>query len=80
MISRMVDVRNELSQVLEELNWDNLPNRDWKVLEGMTCLLEPLARYTSLTSGDEYTTFSTVIPVLMELDYHLEAVSLLFRS
>ena len=74
MISRMVDVRNELSQVLEELNWDNLPNRDWKVLESMMCLLEPFAQYTSLTSGDEYTTFSTVVPVLMELDYHLEAM------
>ena len=70
----MVEVRNELSQVLEELNWDNLPNRDWKVLESMMCLLEPFAQYTSLTSGDEYTTFSTVVPVLMELDYHLEAM------
>lgn len=56
---------------MEELNWDNLPNRDWKVLESMMCLLEPFAQYTSLTSGDEYTTFSTVVPVLMELDYHL---------
>ena len=74
MISRMVEVRNELSQVLEELNWNNLPNRDWKVLESMMCLLEPFAQYTSLTSGDEYTTFSTVVPVLMELDYHLEAM------
>ena len=74
MISRMVDVRNELSQVFEELNWDNLPNSDWKVLESMMCLLEPFAQYTLLTSGDEYTTFSTVVPVLMELDYHLEAM------
>ena len=38
------------------------------------CLLEPFAQYTSLTSGDEYTTFSTVVPVLMELDYHLKAM------
>ena len=53
--------------------WRNLPvpNRDWTVLEGMMGLLEPFARYTSLTRGDEYTTFSTVVPV------HLEAVSVL---
>ena len=50
---------------MEELNWDNLPNCDWKVLESMMCLLEPFAQYTSLTSGDEYTTFSTIVPVLM---------------
>ena len=38
------------------------------------CLLETFAQYTSLTSDDEYTTFSTVVPVLKELDYHFEAM------
>ena len=72
MISCMVEVRTELSQVLEEQNWDNLPNCDWKVLENMVGLLEPFPQCTLLTSGDEYTTFSTVVPVLMELNCHLE--------
>ena len=46
------DFSNELSQVLDELNWDNLPNRHWKVLESMMCFLKQFAEYTSLTSGE----------------------------
>lgn len=77
LIERLIAVKTELSQVLVELGWDGLQNSEWKVLEHIHYLLEPFAKYTSLTSGEEFTTLSTVIPVLMELDYHLEAVSLL---
>ena len=78
LIERLLSVKDELSQVLVELGWDGLQNSEWKTLEQIHFLLEPFAKYTSLTSGEEFTTISTVIPVLMELDCHLEAVRPLY--
>ncbi len=75
MISRLLEVRAELSQVLLELGWNTLQNSEWKQLENLHSLLKPFAKYTALTSGEDYTTLSTVIPVLTELNCHLDAVS-----
>ncbi len=75
MVSRLLAVRPHVTEVLQELEWDNLPNSDWKVLENYRDLLEPFARYTALTGGEEYTTLSMVVPVVMELTYHLNEVS-----
>ena len=71
LVSQMLQVRTALTQVLEELEWDNLATSEWKSLEE---LLQPFAQYTALVSGEEYTTISTVIPVIMELQLHLEEV------
>ena len=38
-------------------------------------LLRPFAQYTSLI-GEEYTTFSAVIPAIMELELHLEEMKI----
>jgi len=74
MISRLLKVRSSLTKVLQELEWDDLPNSDWKVLENYHDVLEPFAKYTALTGGEEYTTLSMVVPVIMELNYHLNEV------
>ena len=37
-------------------------------------LLQPFAKFTSLLSGDEFTTLSCVFPALMELNIHLQEV------
>ena len=39
-----------------------------------TSFLKPFAQYynTTLISGEKYTTLSAIIPVIMELDLHLE--------
>ena len=74
MVSRLVDVRPHLSRVLEDLVWDGLQASEWKLLESIRNLLEPFAEHTSLCSGEEYTTISNVIPVLMDLSYHMEEV------
>ena len=74
MISRLLEVRSSLAMVLQELNWDDLSNRDWKILENMYELLRPFARYTTLTGAEETTTISMVLPVLLELKCHLEEV------
>ena len=67
----MLQVRTALTQVLEELEWDNLATSEWKSLENSQELLQPFAQYTALISREEYTTISTVI---MELQLHQEEV------
>lgn len=67
-------MRPHVTQVLQEMEWDNLPISEWKTLENLCDLLEPFARYTDITSAEEYTTLSMIIPVLMELQFHLDQV------
>ena len=74
VIERLLQVRSSLSIVLNELEWDNLATSDWKHLENIYTLLKPFAQYTSLVSGEEYTTLSSIIPVVTELSLHLEEV------
>ena len=74
MISRMLEVRPHLATVMQELQWDNLPHSEWKIMENLYELLRPFARYTALTSAEETTTISMVVPVVMELNYNVDAV------
>ena len=71
MISRLLSLRTHVEEVLQELKWDGLPMSEWKVLENYRDLLEPLYKYTSLAGAEESTTLSMVVPVVMELMYHL---------
>ena len=72
LVERLLSVRSSLTSVLEELEWDNLPASEWKTLENVHRLLKPFAQYTTLISGEEYTTLSAIISVIMELNLHLE--------
>ena len=72
MINRMLEVRNFLSHVLEELEWDNLAVSEWKVLQSIRDLLQPFAMFTTLVQGEEFTTVSCVIPAIMDLTLYLE--------
>ena len=74
MIDRLLVVRSALSTVLLELEWDNLATSEWKTLEALGDLLHPFAQFTSLLSGEEFTTISGVIPAIMDLNLHLEEV------
>ena len=71
MLKGLLVMKTELSIVLEELQQDNLPNNYWKQIESVVELLQPFAQYTQLTTSEE-TSVSIVIPVLMELQLHLE--------
>ena len=73
-ISHLLAVRPHLTEVLQELEWDNLPTSEWKVLENYRDLLQPFARYMDLMGSEEYTTLSMVVPILLELNYHLSEV------
>ena len=72
LVDRLLEVRQHLTTVLEELEWDNLQNTDWKQLDSIRDILSPFAIYTSLISGEDFTTVSCVVPILMELKMHLE--------
>ena len=71
MIERLLDVKDALSTVLEELCWD-LHTSEWKLLASIHDLLKPFAQYTSLVGGEDYTTVSSFIPIVMEINLHLE--------
>lgn len=72
MVQRLLEVKVPLSKVLESLEWDNLATSEWKTLESVLQLLKPFAQYTSLVGGEDYVTISSVIPIVMELNLHLD--------
>ena len=74
MIERLLLVKYALSQVLQELQWDNLAIREWRMMDALKKLLHPFAQFTSFISGEDFTTISVVIPVIMDLNLHLEEV------
>ena len=65
-------VVKNLKASLDELAWDNLTATQWKHLEYIQQLLQPFAHHTNITSAENSTTIAMVIPVLKELNLHLE--------
>ena len=72
LLERLLVVKEPLTAVLNELEWDNLATSEWKAIDSICRLLQPFAQYTTLGSGEEYTTVSGVLPIIMELNLHLE--------
>ena len=72
LIERLLCLKSFLADILAELDWDNLQNSDYKTLESIRDLLEPFAKYRQLASGEDMSTISMVIPIIMELDMHLD--------
>ena len=62
MISRLLDVKNHLTAVLDELTWDSLTATQWKHLESIQQLLKPFAHHTNITGAENSTTIAMVIP------------------
>ena len=69
MLERLLNVKEPLIAVLNELEWDNLAISEWKAIDSICRLPQPFA---TLSSGEEYTTVSGVLPIIMELNLHLE--------
>ena len=74
MVKRLVDVKDHLKVVLEEQGWDDIAASEWRTLNSITNLLQPFAKFTSLLSGDQFTTLSCVIPAIMDMNIHLDEV------
>ena len=72
LIERLIEVKEPLEKVLNNMEWDSLATSEWKAIENLLKLLRPFAQYTALASGEEYTTSSSVIPILMELELLLK--------
>lgn len=77
LIHRLLQLRKEVKVVCDELNWDCLSNTEWNLISRVDTLLEPFASYTKLVSADLIPTFSSVIPCVEELKFHLAEVSYL---
>ena len=78
LINRLLEVREKLKVVLDEQGWDDLAASEWRMLKNISILLHPFAKFTSLLSGDEFTTLSCVIPAIMDMNIHLEEVGNLY--
>ena len=76
MIAQLLKVQPALTRVLQDRGY--LQNSEWKQLESVHDILKPFSCCTQLVSRENFTTISPVVPVLMELLYHLEEVRSLF--
>ena len=72
MIDRLLTVRTYLTQVMEELEWDDLPMSEWRCLDVVRNLLQPFATFMTLVQGEEFTTVSCVLPAIVDLTLHLD--------
>ncbi|KAL1274038.1 hypothetical protein QQF64_026852 [Cirrhinus molitorella] len=70
MLRRLLEIRAELNQVLEELSMDPLLTSDWTKLEKLVKLLEPFAIHTDQLQNDSQS-LSQVVPCLLNLEAHL---------
>lgn len=72
VICRMLEVREHLTTVLEELEWESLNEPQWKNLSSKETLLKLFAHHTNVTSSETTTSIAMVVPVLKELELHLK--------
>ncbi|XP_049322708.1 uncharacterized protein LOC125782495 [Astyanax mexicanus] len=70
MLIRLLEIRTELNQVLEELGMDTLLTSDWAKIENLVKLLDPFAIHTDQLQGDSQS-LSHVVPCLLNLEAHL---------
>jgi hypothetical protein len=80
LLERLMETRQHVETVLNQLNWEVLQPRHWKAVENTVQLLKPFAEYTGLIGGEDYSTISCIVPVLMELKLHLAQVNLLYLN
>ena len=75
LLKRLVELRDSVTIVCEELDMDGLLNTEWAALKKIVNLLEPFASYTQLVSAGKTVTFSAIVPFIEELRLHLEKVT-----
>ena len=69
----MLQAKENLTTVLEELEWQNLNVPQWKHLSSIETLLKPIAHQTVVKSAS--IAFAMVVPLLKELKLPLKNVS-----
>ena len=58
----MLEVKEHLTTVLEELEWEGLNVAEWKHLSSIETLLKPFAHQTNVTSSEKSTSIAMVVP------------------
>jgi len=71
MIQRLVEVRQPLNDVLDDLRMDGLLASEWSRLEELYKLLKPVQCHTDVLQSDTMV-LSNVIPALIDLSCHFE--------
>jgi len=74
MITQLLNVKDHLNTVLEELGWDGFTASQWKQLWAIKDLLQPFAHQTNVASSEDSTSICMVVPILKELNLHLNEV------
>jgi hypothetical protein len=75
MVSRLIEVKPAVNEVLEEMGRDSLLFNEWTRLGELASLLEPFKQQTDNMQTDTLV-LSNVIPSLMELSLHLKQSTL----
>lgn len=71
MLSRLVEIKGSLIEVMEEMRWDGLLNSEWARLVELVKLLGPFKEQTDNMQTDTLS-LSVIIPSLLELSLHLQ--------
>ena len=80
MLSRLIDLKVHVNYVSNELSWETLSSNQWKQLDLILSLLQPFAHQTNIVGAEQSTSISMVIPVLKELQFHLEEVNTTYKT
>ena len=74
MIDRLLQLKTAVTEVTNEMEWNNLSNSDWKALENVKTLLRPFAEYTQLLTETHKVSLPSVVPAILSLRIPLEQV------
>ena len=75
MVTRLLELKTSINDVFDELKWDSLLTSEWAKLEEIMYLLQPFAEHTNTLQTD-VVSLSNVIPVILDLQCHLDAPEL----
>ena len=70
MLQRMLEIKHPLSETINEMKWNPLSANEWNKLEDIYTVLQPFADHLNRMQMESFM-LSNVIPVLLDLSYHL---------
>lgn len=76
MIERLFEQKSSLNLYTSENPETDLPqltNQEWRIIDGLINILEPMEASTRILSGDKYSTISLIIPLITGLIVSLKS-------
>ena len=76
MCERLLEMKSALNLFLveEDTNLCGLTNSEWKLLDSLIDILQPVEAATRMLSGDKYSTLSLVIPMISAMIVNLKKI------